>query len=528
LAPKLLLEAVTSAYRALARGARARFREALSDPDRAQGLRLKRFLAANDEAAYGRAHGYTWISSVREFQDRVPIADYDALAGWIDRIGAGEKDVLTVEPVRMLERSGGSTGKSKLVPYTEASLAEFSEAASAWIADLLDAHPPLRRSKQYWSLSPVARAKERTPGGIPVGIEDDTEYFGRAARWGMRQLMAVPSSVAHAPDMESWRRQTLLHLLGTRELGLFSVWSPTFLTALMDALGPLLPQLLPRLPRARARELSAAIEEHGLVGEALWPELSVVSCWCDATAAEFLPALRAHFPTVQIQPKGLLATEGVVSIPLEEAKGPLLAVTSHFLEFIDLEKPDARPLLASELRPGAAYSPLITTGAGLARYHLKDVVRCAGTFARTPVVRFEGRLDRVSDLAGEKLHERQVDRALAAAQERSGCSTSFALLAPTSRAPAGYVLLVESAAGDPALARLAAALEEELSALATYRYARDLGQLAPLRFERVERGWELYASRLVAEGQRQGDIKPTHLDARPGLAEELALRRARA
>ena len=52
-------------------------------------------------------------------------------------------------------------------------------------------------------------------------------------------------------------------------------------------------------------------------------------------SARFLPELRALFPGVEIQGKGLLATEGVISIPLMGRPAPVPAVTSHFLEFLD-------------------------------------------------------------------------------------------------------------------------------------------------------------------------------------------------
>ena len=48
----------------------------------------------------------------------------------------------------------------------------------------------------------------------------------------------------------------------------------------------------------------------------IWPRLALISCWTDAAAGQFLPQLRELFPTIEIQPKGLLATEAFVSFPL--------------------------------------------------------------------------------------------------------------------------------------------------------------------------------------------------------------------
>src|SRR5207244_10027784 len=65
----------------------------------------------------------------------------------------------------------------------------------------------------------------------------------------------------------------------------------------------------------------------------LWPRLALISCWADAAAAQFLSELRELFPEVEVQPKGLLATEAFVSFPLLDHSGAALALRSHFFEF---------------------------------------------------------------------------------------------------------------------------------------------------------------------------------------------------
>src|SRR5690606_28873372 len=66
---------------------------------------------------------------------------------------------------------------------------------------------------------------------------------------------------------------------------------------------------------------------------ALWPKLSLISCWTDMHARAASERLAKMFPSSRIQPKGLLATEAFVSFPLEGRIGSALAITSHFLEF---------------------------------------------------------------------------------------------------------------------------------------------------------------------------------------------------
>jgi hypothetical protein len=240
----------------------------------------------------------------------------------------------------------------------------------------------------------------------------------------------------------------------------------------------------------------------------VWPKLQVISCWTDAWAAQALPGLRRFFPTTPIQGKGLLATEGVVSFPLWGLTAPIAAITSHFLEFESLDDGVVRGV--HELREGAPYAPVLTTRGGLARYRLPDQVRCVGFHRQTPMLRFEGRLDRGSDLRGEKLNATFVETAVRKALLEH--PARFALVAPCLGEPPRYVVYVEGAMDSTALA---ADLEQRLCEAMHYRYARELGQLGPLTAQVVMGGEERFLKESVRRGQKLGEIKPSGFDPRP-------------
>jgi len=497
-----------------------RFRNASVNPVSAQRELLLELLKKNADTGYGQETGFNGIDSIDAFRARVPVVDYEAIEPWIERVAAGEPCVLTTEPVLMMEKSGGSTAANKLIPYTRELLDQFSRATGPWLCNLFVNHPSLLGTRSYWSVSPVSRERETTAGGIPVGFEDDTEYFGPIERWAIRRTMAVDSSVARIRDMEQWRLSTALGLLQAEDLGLVSVWSPTFLTRLMSFIEDNLEHLLKRLPKEREARIRTALDrDPALFGEALWPRLGLISCWADGASAEFIDGLRTYFPRTPIQPKGLLATEGVVSFPLHGHDGSVLALTSHFLEFIETGGGEDDVVSAHEIETGGEYSPVITTGGGLYRYHIKDVVRCVGRYHDAPLIRFVGKLDRVSDLVGEKINVRQVDRALDRLHDVRGLAWDFALLAPTRGDPPAYVLFIETNADDTAINDAARDIEAHLAEGRHYRYARDLGQLGPVRALRVEGGWGIFEEVVVSRGMRAGDVKPTHLDDHTGWDE---------
>src|SRR6185295_15695109 len=209
------------------------------------------------------------------------------------------------------------------------------------------------------------------------------------------------------------------------------------------------------------------------------------SCWADGNSAPAARKLASLFPQARIRAKGLIATEGFVSLPWEASNEAVLAVRSHFLEFLPADSvgraDPTRPHLAHELERGQAYSVVLTTGGGLYRYHLGDLVTVVGRTHDCPLVRFTGRKD-VADWCGEKLHDVHAARIIESVFTARRLTPSFAMLAcDTSGEVPNYVLYVEAAASEDELGGIAASIECALGENFHYRYARGLGQLGPVR-----------------------------------------------
>jgi hypothetical protein len=278
--------------------------------------------------------------------------------------------------------------------------------------------------------------------------------------------------VAGLTDVDEWRRQTLSHLQAARDLELISVWSPTFLLRLLE-------------------DIPDPV--------AAWPRLKLVSCWASGSAARYAPELRRRLPHAAFQPKGLLSTEAVVTVPGTDGR-PQLSRHGFFEFALGNEV-----LLAEELRLGEDYEVIATTASGLYRYRTGDRVRFEGrTPAGDAILEFQGRNGLGSDLVGEKLTESFVAACL-------NSIPGFAMLVPEMAAP-GYVLICAQAPGE---ARMAA-LETALCANPQYAYARKLGQLAPLRVLAHPRAFPILEQVMLARGTRLGDVKPLALRSETG------------
>ena len=538
---------VNRLWKTASRPAWRRFTRAAQRVRHTQAALLKRYLDTNSDTLFGRQHGFGQIQSVEAFQRTLPLSTYDTYAPYIEQIGEGRPRVLTRDAVLLFEPSSGSTAASKQIPYTASLKKEFKRGVACWVYNLFSHYPHLMNGPAYWSVSPLTQGRRYSPGGVPIGFEKDTDYLGGTLSHILGTVMAVPGIVKDVDDMKAFRYVTLLHLLCCPEVRIFSVWHPTFLDLLLAALpawwealvqdvamgtvtppASLNPDLHQRLERGfypaplKAEELVRADPRDPAT---LWPNLGLISCWADGPSATYAGSLKNRFPQVPLQGKGLLATEAFVSFPLVGVPSPVLALTSHFFEFLPmsagtLDVQEDNPRLACDIEPGGVYAVVVTTGGGLYRYQLHDLVEVTGRWYGVPCFRFLGRIDQTSDRFGEKLNEGFVSVVLDRLFRTYGLAPQFALLAPDDTGTAfRYTLYLELST--PMEKSKRRSLDHDLDGALRqnfhYDYCRRLGQIAPATISMVKPGaCETYLDICQAQGQRLGDVKARVLEKTTG------------
>ncbi|MDR0593272.1 MAG: GH3 auxin-responsive promoter family protein [Bifidobacteriaceae bacterium] len=425
---------------------------------------LTRVLRLGRNSAFGREHGFQAIRTIAEYQARVPLASYDDIIPYINQIAAGAASVLTAQPVDLLEPSSGSAAARKLIPYTKGLRQDYARAVRAWLWDLNRNFPRLRKGQVYFTITPAGTAARSTPGGVPIGFADDSAYLGRFLGRYIARRSAVPLDVVRCQDMDEFWGRTVAAVQRAHDLRFLSIWNPTFLLLM--------------------------IERSGLAPDQLFPDLELISCWADAGAAPGAAELMRLFPQARLQPKGLLATEGAVTIPIEGLGKRLAGV--HFTEFIDQ---GGEPKTADQLDIGGEYEVVLSTSGGLYRYRLGDMVEYRGRRC----FEFLGKAADVVDRFGEKLNEAHVRQVV-------GADKGFRLLTPQGR---GYVLYSDAPLD-------AEAIDEGLRKNFHYDHCRRLGQLDQVRVIVTTDGAREYIDNCLRFGQRLGDIKPLCLTGREG------------
>lgn len=99
------------------------------NPFAAQKKTFKQILGHAKNTAFGRDHGFTEIQSYEDFKKRVPIADYEELRPYIDRVVSGEPDVLWPGKPLYLAKTSGTTSGVKYIPISKESMPEHIKAA---------------------------------------------------------------------------------------------------------------------------------------------------------------------------------------------------------------------------------------------------------------------------------------------------------------------------------------------------------------------------------------------------------------
>ncbi len=504
-------------------------------------------LARHSDSQFGRDHFFGEIRTPADFRKRVPIGDYDRHEPYIDRVRQGDTNALFGRgtEVLMFAMTSGTTNRPKTIPVTIESLDDYREGWTIWGILAFDAHHEMIRNGLKPILQLASDWRETfTSGGIPCGAI--TGLTAHMQNRFVRTKYCMPAVASRIKDVES-KYYVGLRFSIYRDLGTIIAANPSTILA-MARLGDREKEVLIRdladgtidarwaipmeirrqlLRKTRRRHRIAARRLEGIANKSgrllpkdYWPNLQFLSNWMGGTMRAYLRGYPEFFGETPVRDVGLIASEGRMTIPIEDGTAAgVLDIRHHYFEFIPEEQggvtqPDT--VEATDLIEGQNYFIVLTTAGGLYRYNISDLVRCVGYQGRAPMIEFLNKGAHYSSLTGEKLSEHQVIAAVEAAQLAIGMHLRSYLLAPTWDDPPYYSLLIEeSDLVSPGIAeRLASAVEHELRYQnVEYVSKRDTLRLGPVRILRIAEGsWaDFQKRRLVRSGGTVEQYKQPHL-----------------
>lgn len=513
------------------------FERETMDPRAGQEKRLLELVRRNQDTAFGRAHRFSAIKSISDFQRAVAINTYETLQGYIERAAAGEQAVLTDDPPFMFATTSGTTGSRKLIPITRSYVREFRKASVVSGYHLLQSFPGVKRGVSLSIFSPAEEG--RTAGNIPYGAISGRLYL-EEPKLIKKYVSPIPYEVFLIEDYES-RYYTLLRCALMLPIATIYTLNPSTIVLLARRLSQYGSALIkdvaegtltapaaipPHIRKAvehflapsrgRASELQTLLDADLLYPPHVWPQLSLICCWTKAAAAFYLnefPRLYGNVPVCDIT-YGASEGRGTVCLgPGQQA----LALRSHFFEFIEeheMDKPDARAYVVDELEEGKSYYVLFTTAGGLYRYNINDIVKVVGWHNRAPLIEFQHKGGNISSFTGEKVTESQVTEAVSDSCAKLGLAVRFFTVVPQFKPEPHYQLWVELS--DQAADAQCLANEFDLKLgekNIEYKAKRDSHRLSDARVYLLAPGaYESLRKSLVTKGVPDAQIKISHLN----------------
>ena len=100
-----------------------------NNPHVTQEKVFKNLISKGRKTAFGKDHNFDTISNYSDFKKEVAVTDYEGLRPYVDRMVAGEPDILWVGKPLYFAKTSGTTSGAKYIPITKESMPTHIKAA---------------------------------------------------------------------------------------------------------------------------------------------------------------------------------------------------------------------------------------------------------------------------------------------------------------------------------------------------------------------------------------------------------------
>ncbi|QKG80997.1 GH3 auxin-responsive promoter family protein [Tenuifilum thalassicum] len=359
---------------------------------------------------YGKRFGFESIKSIEEYQQRVPIVDYESIKPYIERLREGEEGLLWPSEIRWFAKSSGTTqSKSKFIPVSNEALENCHfRGARDVLAIYFDLYPD----------NNLFSGKGLTLGGShQVDNFNIKSFYGDLSAilienqpWWADFIRTPSQKVALIPDWEKKLEMLTTETLKENVTSLAGVpsWNLVMIKHLLNHTGK--NNLLEIWPNLE-------LFMHGGVSFAPYRE----------QFQKLIPSPNMHYMETYN------ASEGFFAIQDDPNSDSMLLMLDYgiFFEFIpfeELSKPNPKTLTVADVEIGKNYAMVISTNSGLWRYMIGDTV----TFtSKSPhKIKITGRTRHYINAFGEEVIIDNAERAL-----EKACAATGAIISEYTAAP---------------------------------------------------------------------------------------------
>lgn len=336
---------------------------------------------------FGKDHFFKDIETYADFQEAVPVRDYEELKGYVETILDGKEDVLWKGKPLYFAKTSGTTSGTKYIPISRDSISNHIDSARDAILNYIDETGNsafLDEKLIFLSGSPEMVQK----AGIHVGRLSGISNHHVPAYLRRNQL---PSYATNCIDDWEEKLDKIIDETIDQRMSLISgipPWVQMYFDRIVNRTGKKIKDVFP--------DFSLFI--YGGVN-------------FEPYRAKLFETIGKQIDSIEVYP----ASEGFLAYQdSQKEKGLLLLLnTGIFFEFIPVENyfdPSPKRLSIGEVEVGKNYAVIINNNAGLWGYSIGDTVKFVSTNPYRVVV--SGRIKHFISAFGEHVIGEEVEKAL--------------------------------------------------------------------------------------------------------------------
>ena len=438
-----------------------------NNPIETQNKVFQDLISEATSTQFGKDHDFVSINNHEDFLKRVPVRDYEALKPYVEKMVAGEEDILWKGKPIYFAKTSGTTSGSKYIPITKESMPSHVEAARNAI--LFYIHET--------GNSKFVDGKMIFLQGSPVLNEQNGVQLGRlsgiVAHYVPKYLQKnrLPSWKTNC--IEDWE---------TKVDAIVEETLPENMT-IISGIPSWVQMYFEKLQQKTGKKVGDIFKNFNLF---IFGGVNY-----EPYRAKFENLIGRKVDSIELYP----ASEGFFAFQdKQNEKGMLLQLNSGiFYEFIKADEffdENPKRITVKDVEVGINYVMIISTNAGLWAYNIGDTVEFTSTKPYRVIV--SGRIKHFISAFGEHVIGKEVEQAMQEATLNSNVRISEFTVAPQISPKEGlpyHEWFIEFENEPENLSALAKKIDESLQKQNSYYF--DLikgGVLQPLKITKVKHG----------------------------------------
>lgn len=343
-----------------------------------------------EETEYGKKFGFKDISSYRDFQQQVPIVNYEEFEPYIEKARQGQKDISWPGVIRQFAKSSGTTNaKSKFIPISDESLEDCHyKAGKDLISIYANNHPDnqlfLNKNLRLGGSAELYESFNTKFGDLSAILIENLPFWV--------EITTVPSKKTSLMSEWETKLKAIVSEVKNQDVG--------SLTGVPSWMMVLLQRILTETGKGNISEIFPNLEVffHGGISFKPYRE-------------QYKKIIGKNINYYEIYN----ASEGFFGIQDRSGSDEMLLMLDYgiFYEFIPMDKFDRNNLQAiplEEVELGKNYAVVISTNGGLWRYLIGDTVKFTSLSPHR--IQISGRTKHYINAFGEELMIDNVETAL--------------------------------------------------------------------------------------------------------------------